>query len=349
MFYPHIVLILFFIPFKELYVSKELPMQKRYLLNAVVLLLLAACSTSPRPDTFADSVATDTLLGIAELGNDVVSVQALVPGLSFAVIDRSFTDADGVRVQEIVYEVDNTSDRDLSNLTLYAVDTPNTLAGTNVSGLRDALGSAITNPDMAPSIISIHGEDPEDADMQAFIDADKVRVKGLLDELYPDNSFSVLSRGFVASNVTGQGDRAIAQGEKGIVTIAVQYPFDPNSPAGYPSTFSLTFAFVDEEVTRVTQGDDESNEAFVNRITSTFDPLPADLEVVTPNPQDPPQFAGNPTILESEPQNPPITAAPTTDALPTNFTLTVAGVNATAEVEVEVVISSDVQSNVEVQ
>jgi hypothetical protein len=137
-------------------------------------------------------------------------------------------------------------------------------------------------------------------------------------------------------------------GEKGVVTIAMQYPFDPANPAGYPDSFVLTFAFVDEDITRVTQGDDESNEAFINRITSTFDLLPENLEVVTPNPQDPPQFAGNPTILESEPQNPPITAAPTAADLPSSFMLTVAAVNATADVEVEVVISSDVQSSVEV-
>jgi hypothetical protein len=345
LFYLHFVLILFFISFKEF------PMQRRYLLSAVVLLLLAACSTSPHPDALADSVATDTLLGIAEVSNDAVSVQALVPGLSFAVIDRSFTDADGVRVQEVVYEIDNTSERDLSNLTLYAVATPNTLAGTNVSNLRDALGNEITDPDMAPSIVSVHGSDADNADMQAFTEADKVRVKGLLDDIYPDNSFSVLSRGFVASNTTGQGDRAIAMGEKGVVTIAVQYPFDPANPAGYPDSFVLTFAFVDEEITRVTQGDDESNEAFVNRVTSTFESVPADLEVVTPNPQDPPQFAGNPTMLESEPQNPPITSAPTTPTteLPTRFTLTVAGVNATADTEITVSISPNVQSNVEVQ
>jgi hypothetical protein len=292
-------------------------------------------------------IGSDTgLLGVAEVGSEGVSVQALVPGLSFAVIDRSFVDGDGIRVQEIVYEVDNTSDRDLSNLTLYAVATPNTLAGTNVSNLRDALGDVITNPDMAPSIVSVHGSDADNKDMQAFVEADKTRVKGLLDEMYPDNSFSVLSRGFVASNVTGQGDRAIAVGEKGVVTIAVQYPFDPENPAGYPNSFVLTFAFVDEDITRVTQGDDESNEAFVNRVTSTFNPLPQNLEVVVSDSQNPPQFDTPTTILQSERPNPPISQAET---LPTSFTLTVAGVNVVADAEVEVVISSDVQSKVEVQ
>jgi len=319
-------------------------MHKRWLFG--VLLLLAACSTSPDMVGIDDSAS---LLGIAEVGSNDVLVQALVPGLSFGVVSRSVTDGDGVRMQEVVYEIDNTSSRGLGNLTLYAVSTPNTLTGTNVSGLRDALGNAITDPDMAPSIVAVHGEGNDNADMQAFVEEDKVRVKNLLDDMYPNNSFSVLSRGFVASSITGQDNRAIAIGEKGVVTIAVQYPFDPENPAGYPNSFTLTFAFVDEAIIRVTQGDNESNEDFINRVTSNFNPLPENLEVVVTNPANPPAFDSNVTVLESEQPNPPITAAATTEALPTSFVLTVAGVNATADVEVEVVIASGVQTNVEVQ
>ena len=209
-----------------------------------------------------------------------------------------------------------------------------------------ASGELITNPDMAPSIVSVHGEGDDNADMQAFVAADKVRVKGLLDDMYANNSFEVLSRGFVASNSTGQGNRAIAVGETGVVTIAVQYPYDTNNPAGYPDSFTLTFAFVDEDITRVSQGADESNEAFITRITNTFDPLPDNLEVVVSDTQNPPQFDTPTTILQSERPNPPISQAET---LPTSFTLTVAGVNVVADAEVEVIISSDVQSNVEVQ
>ena len=313
-----------------------------------VLLFLAACGTHSRLADVGTNTSTD-VLGIAELGHDAVSTQALVPGLTFSIMSGSVSDSNGVRVREIIYQIDNTSARDLSNLTLYAVATPNTLAGTNVSGLRDSLGELITNADMAPSIVAVHGEGDDNADMQAFTEADKVRVKGLLDDMYPDNSFAVLSRGFVASNVTGQGDRAIAVGEQGVVTIAVQYPYDPANPAGYPDSFVLTFAFVDEDVTRVTQGDNESNEDFITRITSTFTPLPENLEVVAKDPQNPPSFDVPVTVFESEQPNPPIAQAPTTEVLPSSFVLTVAGANATADVEVEVVIANSVQSNVEVQ
>lgn len=171
-------------------------MHKCWLLGS--FLLLAACSTSPSPEVGITN-PTGSLLGTADVGSASVSVQALIPGLGFSVVERSVVDADGIRVQEVTYQLENTSERDLSNLTLYAVDTPNTLAGTNVSNLKDVLGNDITNPDMAPSIVAVHGSDADNADMQAFTEADKVRVKALLDDMYPDNSFTVLSRGFVAS------------------------------------------------------------------------------------------------------------------------------------------------------
>lgn len=320
-------------------------MYKHWLSAGILFTLLAACSTSPRPEG-AVGLDTHSLLGVAELHGDDVSLQAVVPGLTFSVVGRSSVDSDGVRVQEMVYEIENTSSRNLSNLTFYPVNTPNTLPNTNVSTLRDISGDEITNPDMAPSIIPVHGQNAEDADMQAFTNADKTRIKTLLDDMYPNNSFNVLSRGFVASNTSSQGDRAIAIGERGVVTIAVQYPYDPANPAGYPASFTLTFAFIDEATPRVTQGDNESNEAFINRVTSTFSSLLEALEIVASDPQNPPSFTAAVTFLEGEKPNPPITQA---DNLPASFVLTVASVNTTTDANVAIVISPDVQSAVEVQ
>ena len=324
-------------------------MRKYWLSAGMLLVLLTACSTSSRSDE-AVEINVSYLLGVTELDGDGVTVQALVPGLTFSIIERNLVERDGVRIQEMVYQIANTSSQNLSNLTLYPIDTSNTLPGTNVSNLRDISGEAITNSDMAPSIIAVHGQDAADADMQAFTEEDKANVQTLLDSAYPDNAFTVLARGFVASNTSSQGERAIASGESGVVTIAVQYPYDPANPAGYPDSFSLTFAFIDEATTRVTQGDNEDNEAFVERISSTFDPIPENLEIVVNDPQNPPSFAIPVTILASEKPAPPIAHA---GGLPTNFVLTVASVNATADADVAIdittVISPDVQSVVEVQ
>jgi len=324
-------------------------MRKHWLSTGMLFFLLTACSTSPRPD---EAVALDAhhWLGITELSGDDVSVQALVPGLTFTIVERDAIERNGVRIQEMVYEIENTSSQDLNNLTLYPIDTARTLPGTNVSQLRDISGAAITNPDMAPSIIAVHGRDAEDADMQAFTEEDKANIKALLDSRYPSNTFTVLARGFVASNSSSQGERAIASGESGVVTIAVQYPYDSANPAGYPDSFNLTFAFIDEATARVTQGDNEANEAFVERVLGTFDPTPEGLEIVINDPQNPPSFDVPVTVLTSEKPTPPIAHA---EALPTSFVLTVASVNATADADIATdittFISPAVQSVVEVQ
>ena len=57
-------------------------MKQHWLL--ITLLLLAACSTGPRPGTLGVDGGAG-LLGVAEVGSEGVSVQALVPGLSFSV------------------------------------------------------------------------------------------------------------------------------------------------------------------------------------------------------------------------------------------------------------------------
>ena len=161
---------------------------------------------------------------------------------------------------------------------------------------------------LAQSIIPVHGQssfgviDPALADMQAFSEDDQVRVQGLLADAYPDtaDNFVVLARGFVASNSSGQQNRAIAAGETGVITIAVQYPFDVGSPAGYPDVFTLSFAFVDEPTPRFTQGLGESNADFLDRLES-YGGVPAGSEIVASDPDDPP----NPSDVPTQNPNPP--------------------------------------------
>jgi hypothetical protein len=282
--------------------------------------------------------------------------QALVAELSFTLLANNILDGDGIRIRQLTLEIQNDSERNLSNLTFYNLQTPATVPASNVSNLRDVSGALLSDTALAQSIIPVHGQstvgviDPDLADMQAFSEDDQTRVQALLDAAYPDNDFAVLARGFVASNISGQADRAIAAGEQGVVTIAVQYHFDANNPAGYPDTFTLSFAFVDEPTPRFTQGDGESNTAFLDRLES-LGGVPTGSEIVPADSDNPPNPTPNdePTIITPAPSNPPITQAPTTPTEPTNpelqdtFTLGVASLIVSAEVDVEVSISPSVR------
>lgn len=336
-----------------------------------LLLLLPACRrSSPDVPTDAMPPSVGDVVGVAMLEvttsntSTAFDSQALVTDLSFSLLDSNVLDGDGVRVRQLTLEIQNDSERNLSNVTFYSLQTPNTVAGSNVSNMQDVLGNPIVDDAMAQSIIPVHGQssvgviDSALADMQAFSEGDQGRVNALLDNAYPDNDFAVLARGFVASNISGQADRAIAAGERGVVTIAVQYPFDVNNPAGYPDTFTLSFAFVDEPITRYTQGASESNEAFLDRleslggVTTGSEIVPADSDnppnlsdvpTQNPNPND------EPTIITPAPFAPPMTQAPTTSNEPTDpaprdsFTLGVANLLVSAEVEVDVSISPGVR------
>jgi hypothetical protein len=294
--------------------------------------------------------------------------QALVAELSFTLLANNILDGDGIRIRQLTLEIQNDSERNLSNLTFYNLQTPATVPASNVSNLRNVSGALLSDTALAQSIIPVHGQstvgviDPDLADMQAFSEDDQVRVKALLDDTYPDNDFAVLARGFVASNISGQADRAIAAGEQGVVTIAVQYPFDANNPAAYPDTFTLSFAFVDEPTPRFTQGDGESNAAFLDRLES-IGGVPTGSEIVPADPDNPPNVSDvptqnptpnpnpndEPTIITPAPFDPPITQAPTTPNEPTDpelpgtFTLGVAGLLVSAEVEVEVSVAPTVR------
>lgn len=309
----------------------------------VLLLLLPACRRSAAPE-----VTNPTVSGVLGTANfdlnateaTTLSSQTLVPGLEFNLITSTILNGNGVRVRQLTLEVQNNSSHDFNNLTLYSVQTPNTLPGSNVSNLRDALGNTITDPAMAQSIVPVHGQssmgiiDPELADMQAFSPDDQIARQTLLDTTYPERDFAPLARGFVASHISGQQHRAIAAGETGMVTLAVQYPFDANKPAGYPDTFKLSFAFVDETITRFSQGANETNEAFLDRLAGYgIDTTNTEVEIVPHDPDNPPAAA---TLVMATPLSVPLERAPTASQV---FTLRVVGLLVEGDMDVEVRIA----------
>jgi hypothetical protein len=313
----------------------------------LLLLVLAACGHNSAPSSSAPSSSSpSTLLGVAELGTGI-DVQSLVNGLELSRVDRQVIDRNGIRIQQITFEITNGSEVDIDNLSIYGVQTSVTVVGTNVTALRDSLAAPITNADMARSILMVHGRfadgsiNPDKADMQAYTLADQARVQVLLDEAFVGNDYVVLDRGFVASNKRGQAHRAIAAGETAVVTVATQYPHNPTTPAGYPDRFNLQAAFVNEPVPRITQGIDESTDEFATRIEQTFNPLPNNLEVVVNEGNPPPTMSTPTTPLTVARPEPPIQAAPI-DTMYFQLSMQSLGIQ-TTDTEVEMVISSSLQ------
>ncbi|MEM7737733.1 MAG: hypothetical protein AAF267_18290, partial [Deinococcota bacterium] len=99
------------------------------IMSLIMVIALAACGRSPAPSSF-ESESASPLLGMAELGTGL-DTQSLVPGLQFSEVDREFVDVDGVRIQQVTYEVVNDSDQNITNLSLYSVQTAVTVPGTN--------------------------------------------------------------------------------------------------------------------------------------------------------------------------------------------------------------------------
>ncbi|MEM7735486.1 MAG: hypothetical protein AAF267_06825 [Deinococcota bacterium] len=322
-----------------------------------LLFMLVACGRGPAPSldvpssNVPSSNAPSALLSVAELGSGVlgtrVDVQSLVNGLELSRVDRQVIDRNGIRIQQVTFKIANISQVDIDNLSIYGIQTPISVVGTNVSALRDSLAAPITNADMARSILMVHGRfadgsiDPDKADMQAYTPADQARVQALLDSAFADIDYVVLNRGFVASNESGQANRAIAANETGVVTVATQYPYDPANPAGYPDKFNLQVAFVNEATPRITQGLDESTDDFATRIEQTFNPLPDNLEVVV-NEGSSPSVTSTPTtpVTVARP-NPPVQAAPV-DATSFQLSMQSSGIQ-TTDVEIETVISGTLQ------
>jgi hypothetical protein len=226
-------------------------------MSVFTVVALAACGSNPAP---TDSEVVSPLLGVAELGSSV-EIQSLVPGLQFSEVDRELVDVDGTRVQQVTFEVVNTSEQDISNLSLYSVQTDSTVEGTNITNVRDSQGNVV-DAAKVQAMQATQGRfadgsiDPDKADAYTFSEADQDSTKTLLDATYPNNNFVVLEKGFVASNSTGQSNRTINIGETGTVTIAYEYPYT-NTPTGTPDSFNALFAFVNEEAANPSKAQDQ--------------------------------------------------------------------------------------------
>lgn len=251
---------------------------------SLILLLLTACTTITPRDALPERPNQGDLLG--EVGvNFAVSpvsrtleVSAATPplstqgtalsGVELRNLSKGIVDKDGVRYLYGTFEVTNTSGSALDNLTFYALNRSDGFGGTALYDLREMDGTAITDPLFARSVLPTHRMEDEsgtlrvedsEADFQAFSEAEAAAVQSQ-GTLSADGS-TVLEYGYVARNASG--GRSIAAGGKGLLTVAVKYEYEEGVTRRYPYSFSLSFAAVNESVTRVTRSAEEAGTAAV--------------------------------------------------------------------------------------
>jgi hypothetical protein len=243
-------------------------------------MVLAACNHAVRPPE--PDQAPANLLGIADVSvsQDGIDLQQLITeGLAFRDFVSDFFSVNSMCYVSTRATVVNRTGTTLKNFSLYATNAPESIGGTAIQDLRDANG-IINDPAAYQAIIPTHQQQLLDgnvvinaagADLQGYTTTEVTQVQGFLNDVR--TGFTALNYGYVArSSSTG---RAIANGQQGTVTLAVRYPCD-----GTALSFEMTLALIDVPVSRVTRGENESLEDFLNRINDLFGGNPPeDLEV----------------------------------------------------------------------
>jgi hypothetical protein len=245
----------------------------------LLLVFLASCSQVGEVGVDSDILGTATLNFSAGNEPSTIESQALVNGISFNVLGRTVIDTDGERYMSLSLEVVNGSGQNLDNLNLIAIARDYTVAGTALTGVRDAAGNPITNPDVVRAVRPAHTvtlrngqlqQVPEESDFQGYLPAEVAQVQVDADAVADD--IAVLEYGYVVRNTNGT--RAIPAGESGMVSFTVRFPFDQDAPLGSPFRFSMTIVLVNSPITRFTRGLNETSQAFQDRVEAYYAPNP---------------------------------------------------------------------------
>jgi uncharacterized delta-60 repeat protein len=266
------------------------------LLPALVVLLGACASVQPSVPSSALPLAP-TLLGVLRvdlsgLGDATphlkthwinptrsLSAQTLeyVNPARLAVNSGSLSfdddEASGTRYVRAVLRLNNNTDFNLNNLTLYALSLSgtgsfDTLGGTAVSNLRDAAGNSITDPLIARAMQPTHGMQTglggvsvarDWAQLQAFSVSEMAQAQTLYNANVSGGTGKVLGYGFVTSNSTGgRSIRTSRITTDSIGQVALAYRLPLRTPrAQNPWSLSLYFVLATDTETSITQSLEE--------------------------------------------------------------------------------------------
>jgi hypothetical protein len=262
----------------------------------VWLIALNACSIQPASPAPTSTKRLGTLeVSFSGIGRDFTAtarpwtpelrtqqpLRDVPQGIQLQPLSRSTFDVgrrgfDGTRFLSVTFRVRNANANGEAypvahhNLTLVAINTPNTIQGTAVRGLERFDGSN-ADPVFASSIAPTHGMSfdhakrqprviAEGADMQVFSEAEIAALGNF------DGITSVLPYGFVARCVTNctPGSRALKANPApdqfdGQVTLAVKIPLQTRATDD-PFRFSMLFEVMQDDTTRVTQALEEQDD-----------------------------------------------------------------------------------------
>ena len=247
---------------------------KKLLVFLALVLLLAACGRSrptppaPAPDASSRVLGqvdvtfqVDPASGELSTSSTGLSTQATTNAFSFAPLSKGLTDKDGVRYLYGTFKVGNTSSGRVNNLSFYALNTAQSIAGTAISELRDANNQAVTEASYARSILPTHRM--EDNSGRLVIKADEADFQGFsaaqVAEVQRELAFgTLLEYGYSVHN--SAGGQALVAGEEGVVSFAIKFPYNPSQSASFPFSFTLSFAVVEgpSQVTRSAEEDANS-------------------------------------------------------------------------------------------
>ena len=180
-------------------------------------------------------------------------------------LSKGLIDKDGFRYLYAVFEAENTGTETFSNVDLFATYVPsNSLAGSAVAGLKDALGWAIADPQIARSITPTHrmqddsgrlSVKPDEADFQAFTPDQVLDAQSALPAFL--GNLDLLDYGYTLRSANGT--RSLAPGAKGLVSFAIKFPFDPAASAEFPFSFVLNYQAFETSLVQVTRSVEEAN------------------------------------------------------------------------------------------
>ncbi len=280
------------------------------IVGLVLLLVLAACNAQPQqtgdpPDKPFLGLLKVTVTGIGEAATPSATAEFVNPAslevsgqaatvvpvngttalndVQFTRSAVNFSDDDSnlaapTRYVYTTFALTNRTSTNFANLTLYAVNVPSNLGGTDIVSMSDATGAAITDAAVARGFQPVHGMRPsglaykvnaDNADLQWITPSeasnrnDGIKEQAVSANIIP-NTATVLEYGFVARNLSA--GRLIAARNlssdcttnacKGSVTLAYKFPrISPR--ANNPFGFSMYFVVANEANTYVSQSLEE--------------------------------------------------------------------------------------------